>query len=182
MSMRIMTLAFIGMLACVLAATVECAPGGDLATRELQARHLSVPIANVRPDQLVSSFSDARSGHPHEALDILSPRGTPVVAVEDGTVAKLFWSRFGGNTIYQFDPTQRYAYYYAHLDRYADGLHQGQSVQRGQTIGYVGSTGNADPNAPHLHFAIFVLTPEKEWWKGTAVDPYPILRWAVDAH
>lgn len=177
MSMNITTFAFI----CVLAASVECAPRADFATRELRARHLSMPIATVRPDQLVSSFSDARTGHPHEALDILSPRGTPVVAVEDGTVAKLFWSRFGGNTIYQFDPTQRYAYYYAHLDRYADGLRQGQSVQRGQTIGYVGSTGNADPNAPHLHFAIFVLTPEKEWWKGTAVDPYPILRWAVDA-
>jgi murein DD-endopeptidase MepM/ murein hydrolase activator NlpD len=179
--MRMMMMAVV----CLLATSVECATrveSVDFATRELQARHLSMPMASVRPDQLVNSFRDARTGHAHEALDIPAPRGTPVVAVEDGTVARLFWSRYGGNTIYQFDPTQRYAYYYAHLDRYADGLRQGQSVQRGQTIGYVGSTGNADPSTPHLHFAIFVLTPEKQWWKGTAIDPYPILRWADETH
>jgi peptidoglycan LD-endopeptidase LytH len=145
---------------------------------ELRARHLTMPVAGVRPDQLINSFRDARGGHLHEALDIPAPRSTPVVAVEDGTIAKLFWSNAGGNTIYQFDPTGRYAYYFAHLDRYADGLAEKQHVQRGQTIGYVGSTGNADPASPHLHFAIFVLTPKRQWWKGTAIDSYRILRWA----
>ena len=110
----------------------------------------------------------------------MSPRGTPVVATEDGRIAKLFWSKAGGHTIYQFDPTDRYVYYYAHLDRYADGLAEGQAVTRGQTIGYVGSTGNAKADAPHLHFAIFLLTPEKRWWDGTALDPYPVFRWNID--
>jgi murein DD-endopeptidase MepM/ murein hydrolase activator NlpD len=165
----------VSMIICLAMMMVACVGS---ATSELQARHLSMPVDDVRPDQLVRSFQDARSGHPHEALDIPAPRGTPVVAVEDGTIVKLFLSKYGGNTIYQFDPTGRYAYYYAHLDRYADGLAEKQYVQRGQTIGYVGSTGNADPKSPHLHFAIFVLTPERKWWKGTAVDPFPILRWA----
>jgi murein DD-endopeptidase MepM/ murein hydrolase activator NlpD len=140
-----------------------------------------MPIATMRPDQLVSSFRDSRTGHVHEALDLLAPRGTPVVAVEDGPIVKLFWSKQGGNTIYHFDPTRRFAYYYAHLDRYAENLKEGETVRRGETIGFVGSTGNADAANPHLHFGIFVLTPERQWWKGTAVDPYPVLRWAIDS-
>jgi murein DD-endopeptidase MepM/ murein hydrolase activator NlpD len=111
----------------------------------------------------------------HEALDIMAPKGTKVVAAADGKVAKLFTSKPGGLTIYQFDPTEKYAYYYAHLDRYADGIKEGMEIKRGDTIGYVGVSGNSDPNAPHLHFAVFELTPEKQWWKGTPVDPYPLL-------
>jgi murein DD-endopeptidase MepM/ murein hydrolase activator NlpD len=159
-------------------ATRKSARPESHAIIELRARHLTMPVAGARPDQLINSFRDVRGRHPHEALDIPAPRSTPVVAVEDGTIAKLFWSNAGGNTIYQFDPTGRYAYYFAHLDRYADGLAEQQHVQRGQTIGYVGSTGNANPASPHLHFAIFVLTPERQWWKGTAIDSYAILRWA----
>jgi murein DD-endopeptidase MepM/ murein hydrolase activator NlpD len=105
----------------------------------------------------------------------MAPKGTKVVAAADGKVVKLFTSKPGGLTIYQFDPTEKYAYYYAHLDHYADGLKEGADIKRGDTIGYVGVTGNADPNAPHLHFAVFELTPEKQWWKGTPVDPYPLL-------
>jgi murein DD-endopeptidase MepM/ murein hydrolase activator NlpD len=105
----------------------------------------------------------------------MAPSGQPVVAVEDGTIAKLFKSGPGGLTVYQFDPTEKYAYYYAHLDRYADGLAEGDKVKRGHTIGYVGSTGNASTTQPHLHFAIFRLGPEKEWWKGDPLDPYPAL-------
>jgi murein DD-endopeptidase MepM/ murein hydrolase activator NlpD len=116
------------------------------------------------------------SSRRHEALDILAPRDTPVLAVEDGTVAKLFSSVPGGLTVYQFDPTSTYAYYYAHLARYAAGLKEGTPVARGQTIGYVGTTGNAPPETPHLHFAIFALTDEKRWWQGTAIDPYAVLR------
>ena len=93
-------------------------------------------------------------------------------AVEDGHIQKLFTSKAGGLTIYQFDPTGTFTYYYAHLDRYADGLGEGQLVKRGDVIGYVGSTGNASPDAPHLHFAIFRLGPEKQWWKGEPINPY----------
>jgi murein DD-endopeptidase MepM/ murein hydrolase activator NlpD len=105
----------------------------------------------------------------------MAPKGTKVVAAADGKIVKLFTSKPGGLTVYQFDPTEKYAYYYAHLDRYADGLKEGAEFKRGDLIGYVGTTGNADPNAPHLHFAVFELTPEKQWWKGTPVDPYPLL-------
>ncbi len=111
----------------------------------------------------------------------MAPRGTPVLAADDGTIEKLFLSKPGGITIYEFDPTRRYSYYYAHLDSYAKGLKEGMPVKRGEEIGIVGSTGDASPNAPHLHFAIFVLGPEKQWWKGTAINPYPILRAAPTA-
>lgn len=141
---------------------------------ELQRRDLQLPVQGVRASDLVPTFHQARGAHQHEALDILAPRGTPVIAVDEGSIAKLFFSKAGGLTIYQFDPSKRYAYYYAHLDRYADGLKQGTAVSRGQILGYVGSTGNADRAQPHLHFTIFKLGPEQHWWQGTAIDPYPL--------
>jgi peptidoglycan LD-endopeptidase LytH len=145
--------------------------------KELAARDLEVPVSGVKVDALVRSYHDARSGgREHEALDILAPRNTPVVAVEDGTIAKLFDSKAGGLTVYQFDPGREYSYYYAHLERYADGLKEGMAVKRGQLIGYVGTSGNAPKNTPHLHFAIFRLTPDKHWWEGTPIDPYDILK------
>ncbi len=146
-------------------------------SKELVSRHLTIPVSRIPPEKLVRSYHDARSGgREHEALDILAPVGTPVVAVEDGSVAKLFNSKAGGVTLYQFDPGKEFAYYYAHLDRYADGIKEGEQVHRGQVIGYVGTTGNAPKNTPHLHFAVFRLTPEKHWWEGTPIDPYDILR------
>lgn len=136
--------------------------------------HLRMPIEGVSPERLKGGFSEHRAGHPHEADDILAPRNTPVHAVEDGTIAKLFYSKGGGgNTIYEFDPTGTYAYYYAHLERYADGLHEGDHVKQGQVIAYVGTSGNAPPNTPHLHFAVFQLDADRKWWHGRAVDPYP---------
>lgn len=143
---------------------------------ELADRNLLVPVQGVRPDQLTRQFDDARGGRRHEAIDILAPRHTPVLAVEDGTIARLFYSQAGGTTIYQFDPSGTYCYYYAHLERYADGLREGQSVRRGDVIGYVGTSGNAPRNTPHLHFAIFRLTEAKHWWEGTPIDPYDVLR------
>ena len=143
----------------------------------LKGRGLEIPVEGVEPSELRDSFSESRAlGRPHEAIDIMAPKGTPVHAVEDGTVAKLFRSVAGGITIYQFDPSGMFAYYYAHLDSYASGTKEGQALHRGQTIGYVGSTGNASENAPHLHFAIFRLSPEHQWWKGDAINPYPVLR------
>src|SRR5262249_26800341 len=99
---------------------------------------------------------------------------TPIHAVESGSIAKLFLSKAGGLTIYQFDPTGRFCYYYAHLQRYAEDLADGQDVAAGQVIGYVGTSGNAPPNTPHLHFAIFELTTARQWWKGRALDPYDV--------
>jgi murein DD-endopeptidase MepM/ murein hydrolase activator NlpD len=133
------------------------------------------PIAGLRAKDLVDTYCQMRGPARHEAIDIMEPRGTPVHAVVDGTIAKLFLSKPGGNTIYLFDNSQTYCYYYAHLDHYAAALHEGQHVERGDVIAYVGSTGNASPNAPHLHFTIFELGPEKRWWHGTPINPYPIL-------
>jgi murein DD-endopeptidase MepM/ murein hydrolase activator NlpD len=152
-------------------------PTSSPEAKDLVAQHLTVPVQGIDRGRLVRSFHDARTGgREHDALDILAPRNTPVVAVEDGTIAKLFLSKLGGTTIYEFDPNRQYVFYYAHLERYADGLKEGQAVSRGQIIGYVGTTGNAPKNAPHLHFAIYRLTPEKRWWEGTVIDPYDILR------
>ena len=148
---------------------------------ELRERRLTVPVAGVTAEMLSPGFELARGVRRHEALDIPAPRGTPVLAVDAGRIAKLFTSKAGGLTIYHFDPAERYAYYYAHLDRYAADLTEGQQVRGGQTIGYVGTTGNAPPDAPHLHFAVFTLGPERRWWKGTPLDPYRIWRDGVPA-
>jgi murein DD-endopeptidase MepM/ murein hydrolase activator NlpD len=145
------------------------------AVKDLRARDLLVPVDGVSRDDLRDSFEETRDRvREHEAVDILAPRGTAVRAVEDGTIVKFFTSVRGGLTIYQFDPSERYAYYYAHLDRYASGLAERDHVRRGQVIGYVGTTGNAPPNTPHLHFSIFLLTEARHWWQGTPVNPYDV--------
>ncbi|MET0858424.1 MAG: M23 family metallopeptidase [Telluria sp.] len=137
---------------------------------------LMIPVEGIKLAQLSDNFDQPRGKERHhEALDIMAPKGTKVIAVADGKVVKLFNSKPGGLTVYQFDPTEKYAYYYAHLDRYADGVKEGSVLKRGDLVGYVGVTGNSDPNAPHLHFAVVELTPKKEWWKGTPVNPYPMM-------
>jgi murein DD-endopeptidase MepM/ murein hydrolase activator NlpD len=162
------------MLALVFA-LARAAVSSSALDATLSGRQLDVPVQGFDPRKLRDTFAERRNGEAHEALDIPAPRGTAVVAVEPGRIAKLFTSVPGGLTIYQFDPAGRYAYYYAHLDRYAEGLAEGAEVKQGQVIGYVGSTGNARADAPHLHFAIFRLGPERQWWKGTAVNPFPYL-------
>jgi murein DD-endopeptidase MepM/ murein hydrolase activator NlpD len=145
--------------------------------RELRNRELDLPVRGMARRDLRDSFNETRgSTHKHEAIDILAPRNTPVLAVEDGIVARLFESKAGGTTVYQFDPTTRYVYYYAHLERYADGLQEGNHVQRGQVLGYVGTSGNAPKETPHLHFAVFRLTEKKQWWQGSPIDPYEVLK------
>jgi murein DD-endopeptidase MepM/ murein hydrolase activator NlpD len=134
-----------------------------------------MPIAGLKPSDLRDSFAEIHGGHRHEAIDILEPRGTPVLAVDDGVIVKKFLSVPGGITVYQFNPDRTLCYYYAHLERYAEPLAEGQSVVRGDTIGFVGTSGNAPPQTPHLHFAVYVLGPERRWWEGTAIDPYPLL-------
>jgi murein DD-endopeptidase MepM/ murein hydrolase activator NlpD len=136
---------------------------------------LLVPVEGVSAADLRDSFFEARGfGRTHRAMDILAPHGTPVLASVDGAIRKLFTSKAGGLTIYQFDRDEGRVYYYAHLDRYADGLAEGDFVDQGSVIGYVGTSGNAR-GTPHLHFSIEVLPPTKEWWKGEPVNPYPLL-------
>jgi murein DD-endopeptidase MepM/ murein hydrolase activator NlpD len=147
----------------------------DVVVQEQTPSGIIIPVAGIQRSQLRDNFADPRTGHVHNALDIMAPRGTPVLAAVDGSVRKLFTSRAGGLTIYEFDRGEEKVYYYAHLDHYAQGLHEGSQIARGDVIGYVGTTGNAPANSPHLHFAIQVLPSTKEWWKGRAIDPFPIL-------
>jgi len=134
-----------------------------------------MPVEGAKAADLHDSFAESRGTHKHEAIDIMAPRGTPVVAAVDGTIEKLFTSKPGGLTIYEFDRERNYCYYYAHLDRYAEDLKEGQIVHRNDRIGYVGSTGDAAAEAPHLHFSILQLGPEKRWWVGSPINPYPLL-------
>ena len=138
---------------------------------------LAIPVAGVKPEELVDTFTAARAGgRVHDATDIMAPRGTAVVAAAPGTVEKLFFSHGGGGiTAYVRSPDGQWQYYYAHLDGYAPGLHEGQVVKRGDPIGRVGSTGDASPEAPHLHFAINRMAPDQRWWQGSPINPYPLL-------
>lgn len=138
---------------------------------------LLIPVAGVRPEQLRDTFTEARSsGRTHDAIDIPAPRGTPVLAAADGKVVKLFQSIPGGTTVYQLGTDGRTIYYYAHLDRYADGLKEGDFVRRGDAIAYVGDTGNAGAGNYHLHFSVSIVSDPKRYWEGTNVNPYPLLR------
>ena len=142
----------------------------------LRSRDLLIPVEGVKREQLHDTYTDARAiGRTHDAIDIMAPRGTEVRAADDGTIEKLFTSKAGGLTIYEFDPTRTFCYYYAHLDHYASGVTEHQAVTRGQVIGYVGSTGNASADAPHLHFEITRPGADKRWWKGDSINPYPLL-------
>jgi murein DD-endopeptidase MepM/ murein hydrolase activator NlpD len=153
---------------------VFLAGGATSAIPEMTPPIRGLALANLR-----DSFAEIHNGQRHEAIDILEPRGTPVRAVVSGIIRKLFLSKPGGKTIYEFDEMGVYCYYYAHLDGYAEGLHEGIPVKSGEVIAFVGSTGNADARAPHLHFAVFELGPQKLWWRGKAVNPYPGLAAAV---
>jgi len=168
----------LGVLRGALAvACIGASASKDDPVATLRAKHLRLPLDTAKVDAMKGQFSEVHGGHAHEAVDLLAPRMTPIHAVEDGTIAKLFLSRDGGNTIYQFDPTKRFCYYYAQLEKYAKGLEEAQAVKRGDVIGYVGTSGNAPPNTPHLHFTIFELDSSARWWKGTPIDPYDVYRY-----
>jgi murein DD-endopeptidase MepM/ murein hydrolase activator NlpD len=139
---------------------------------------LALPVAGIRPASLIDTYAQARAGgsRVHDAIDIMAPHGTPVIAAAPGTVEKLFFSQGGGGiTAYIRSEDGRWIYYYAHLQDYAPGLKEGQRIGRGDPIGRVGSTGNANPEGPHLHFAIHRMRPEDDWHEGTAINPYPLL-------
>ena len=150
-----------------IAESVEVGPAG-----------LAIPVAGIKANQLTDTFTQARAGgaRVHDAIDIMAAEGTPVIAATDGKVEKLFFSDGGGGiTAYVRSPDQRWSYYYAHLQGYAPGLAEGQQVKRGQVIGRVGHTGNANPGGPHLHFAINKMQPGEKWHQGTPINPYPLL-------
>ena len=150
-------------------------PGTTSVLGALRERRLRLPLDEVNVDTLKGSFDEPRGGgRRHEAADLLAPRHTPIHAVDDGKIARLFLSKAGGITVYQTDPSERFCYYYAHLERYADGLKEGDLIKRGDVIGYVGTSGNAPPGTPHLHFAIYELSAQRRWWEGTPIDPYQV--------
>jgi murein DD-endopeptidase MepM/ murein hydrolase activator NlpD len=138
---------------------------------------LIVPVAGVSTDQLQDTFSDSRSeGRVHDAIDIMAPAGTPVVAAADGQIVKLFQSDRGGITIYQLSADRKLIFYYAHLQRYADGIVEGKQVRKREVVAYVGDTGNAGAGNYHLHFSIAITADPKRYWEGTNINPYPLLR------
>lgn len=144
---------------------------------EYSGAALLIPVAGVAPAQLVDTFTMARGeSRLHYAIDIMAPRGTPILAAAAGQVEKLHVSEGGGGiAVYIRSPDRRWVHYYAHLDGYAPGLAEGQQIGRGDLIGFVGSTGNASPDAPHLHFALNAMAPGERWWQGAPVNPYPLL-------
>ena len=139
---------------------------------------LAIPVVGIKAKDLTDTFTQARAGgaRRHDAIDIMAPVGRPVVAAAPGTVEKLFFSEGGGGTtVYIRSDDQRWMYYYAHLSAYAPGLHERQRLLRGAPVGFVGTSGNANPAGPHLHFAINRMEPGERWWQGTAINPYPLL-------
>lgn len=189
----VITVCVIAFIFAMMLMQAPQAPAGDGAapgTREIDAAlgrapaeavvmpsGLAIPVAGVRPAQLSDTFRAARSGgRVHDAIDVMAARGTPVLAAADGVVEKLYFSQGGGGiTVYVRSPDRRWSFYYAHLDAYAPGLREGLRVARGDPLGTVGSTGNASPSGPHLHFAIKRMAATDRWWQGTPVNPYPLL-------
>jgi len=148
-----------------------------VATPLLAKGALLIPVQGIESSALHDTYSELRGGgtRPHEALDIPAPRGTPVLSATGGRVLKLFNSKAGGKMVYAADSSERFILMYAHLDAYSNGLAEGQPLRRGQVIGTVGTTGNAPPSVPHLHFALARSNDVKVWWKGAPVNPYPLL-------
>ncbi|MEJ7622990.1 MAG: M23 family metallopeptidase [Pyrinomonadaceae bacterium] len=143
----------------------------------LRPEGLIIPVANYRREQLTDSFTQARSnGRLHDAIDIMAPAGTPVVATADGEILKFFDSKAGGITIYQASVDHRFIYYYAHLQSRAPDLKEGEVVKQGRTIGLVGDTGNAGAGNYHLHFSVASTDNPKRYWEGVYLNPYPLLR------
>jgi murein DD-endopeptidase MepM/ murein hydrolase activator NlpD len=174
-------------------ALAACGRGVDVGTPSpkladadyLRALRLMVPVAGTRPDRLQNSFEARRGengGREHLAIDILAPKGTPVIAAVDGEILRVTSNALGGKTIYATDRARRFVYYYAHLDRYASRTKVGAQVKQGTVIGYVGTTGNAPKNVPHLHFQVMRMVAGRQWWEGPPVNPYGVFARAGTPH
>lgn len=149
--------------------------GGATASEAdfLRARALMVPVAGVSPERVSDSYDAPRGARTHQALDILAPRGTPVLSVDAGRILKMHTSSTGGITIYAADEAERFIYYYAHLERYRAGLAEGMKIAKGDILGFVGTTGNAPKDTPHLHFQAMRMGADRKWSGGAPVDPRP---------
>ena len=142
----------------------------------LAARRLIVPVEGVDASRIRDSYTAGRGGgRTHDAVDIMAPRGTPVIAADSGTIFKLRKNAAGGITIYQLDPHEQFVYYYAHLDHYRDGLAEGMTIGQGDVLGFVGTTGNAPENIPHLHFQVMIYRGRGQWWGGEPINPHPFI-------
>ena len=141
----------------------------------LAAKGLIIPVEGVDPSRVRDSYTAARGGRTHDAVDIMAPRGTPVIAADAGTIVRLRQNDAGGITIYQLDPDERFVYYYAHLDRYEQGLVEGMSIRKGDVLGFVGTTGNASKDTPHLHFQVMLYRGRGQYWGGDPINPHPFL-------
>jgi murein DD-endopeptidase MepM/ murein hydrolase activator NlpD len=162
--------ALLGSAACGRGA--ETVPSPRLSDADyLRALRLMVPVAGTHPDRVRDTYTAGRGSRVHEAVDIFAPRGTAVLAAVDGELLRVTSNTLGGKTIYATDRGRRFVYYYAHLDRYADGTKVGARVRKGDVIGYVGTTGNAPPNTPHLHFQVMRMIDSRQWWEGPPVNP-----------
>jgi murein DD-endopeptidase MepM/ murein hydrolase activator NlpD len=153
-------------------------PSSGTATPQeaLAERGLIIPVEGVDPSRIHDSYSASRGGRTHDAVDIMAAHGTPVIAADSGMIFKLRENAAGGLTIYQLDPAEQFVYYYAHLDRYRDGLAEGMVVRQGEVIGFVGTTGNAPKNLPHLHFQVMLYRGRGQYWGGEPINPHPYLR------
>lgn len=163
-------------------ASVAMVPSPRIAAalEKLRDKELMIPVAGVGAERIEDTFTAARDGdRQHNAVDIIAPRNTPIVAADDGVILRLSNNALGGITIYTADRDQEFVYYYAHLERYQDGLAVGKTIRKGDTIGYVGTTGNAPKNVPHLHFQIMLWPSDGKWWSGEPVNPYSALRGAA---
>jgi murein DD-endopeptidase MepM/ murein hydrolase activator NlpD len=156
--------------------TAPSSPREPLAPEAaLAARGLIIPVEGVDPSRVRDSYTAARGGRTHDAVDIMAPRGTPVIAADAGTILRLRQNDAGGITIYQLDPDGRFVYYYAHLDRYENGLVEGMAVRQGDVLGFVGTTGNAPKDTPHLHFQVMVYRGRGQYWGGDPINPHPYM-------
>ena len=175
----------LGPFACAHSrAVVEATPAESVPPRDvmsmsdqqlLASKALMVPVQGIAPARVRDTFTAPRGERTHDALDILAPRGTPVLAADGGRIFRLRTNEAGGITVYQLDTHERFVYYYAHLDRYRRGLAEGMEVRQGDVIGYVGTTGNAPPDTPHLHFQVMRFRGDGRYWDGRPIDPWPYL-------
>jgi len=166
-----------GSAAVPLATAAVLGSSAEADVEYVRSHHLQLPVAGIHADQLEDSFDTPRDGtRRHRAIDILAPRGTPVLAADDGRVLRVSWNSAGGNTVYATDVEGRIIYYYAHLDHYREALAAGMPLAKGDTIGFVGTTGNAPKDIPHLHFQIMRMPHDGKYWNGEPINPFGILR------
>jgi murein DD-endopeptidase MepM/ murein hydrolase activator NlpD len=157
-------------------ATAAIVSTSSSGTDYLRERQIIVPVANAPLNKIENTFDDPRDGgRVHRAVDILAPRGTPILSADDGYVLRLSTSALGGICLYAADAEGRLVYYYAHMDHYHESMADGRRLAKGDTIGFVGTTGNAPKDVPHLHFQVMRMPADGHYWNGEPINPYDVL-------